>query len=251
MIAGDGFLNDTKNYLKRRVDNMINLPSNLLFGRTAYSPKVQAILYKMGTNIISGITIHREPVPSILTSILGGLSFGQFQTNYKNSPYDKLFHLRLDFTFTNGSRIYFEKNEVINADTNITQGKEAQNLSITSIPAISLNDFLQKGQDFMGNKYWNYSAKDNNCQDFVNGLLYANGISGYNYTEFVKQNTEQLFQGLDGLRKFSNTVTDVAGRVDILLQGGNIVSNTRGYINPKSIRVSRHSLSRSNCVRFN
>ena len=239
---GDGFLNDTTNYIKRKVTNLANLPNNLLHGRTAYSPKVQEILNKLGNNIISHITIHREPVPSILTSILGGLSLGQFSTNYKNSPYDKLFHLRLDFSFSNGSHVYIEKNEVINADTNITQGKDSQNLQVLSVPAISLIAFLQKGQDFMGNKYWNYSAKDNNCQDFVNGLLHANGITGNNYTQFVKQNTEQLFQGLDGLRKLSNTVTDVAGKADILMQGGQIVSNTRGYVNSKSVRVGRNGM---------
>ena len=239
---GDGFLNETATYLKQKVNNLANLPSNLIHGRTAYSPKVQDILSKIGNNIISGITIHREPVPSILTTLLGGLSLGQFSTNYKNSPYDTLFHLRLDFTFTNGSSAYFEKNEVINANTSITQGKDSQNLQVASIPHISLNTFLQKGQTAMGNKFWTYSAKDNNCQDFVSALLHANGINGNNYNEFVKQNTEQLFEGLTGLRKLSNTVTDVAGRADVIMQGGQIVSNTRGYVNSKSVRVGRNGI---------
>jgi hypothetical protein len=241
-IDGDGLLNDTAKYLKRKVKNLVNLPSNLIHGRTAYSPKVESILSQIGNNIISGITIHREPVPSILTTILGGLSMGQFSKNYKNSPYDTLFHLRLDFTFTNGSSAFFEKNEVINASTNVIQNKVSQNLKVATIPNISMNDFLQKGQSYMGEKFWTYSAKNNNCQDFVNALLLANGINEYTYTQFVKQNTEELFEGLTGLRKLSNTVTDVAGRADVLIQGGQIVSNTRGYINPKMVRVGRNGM---------
>ena len=76
----------------------------------------------------------------------------------------------------------------------------------------------------------------------MNALLLANGINENIYTQFVKQNTEQLFEGLTGLWKLSNTVTDIAGRADVLLQGGNIVSNTRGYINPKLVRVGRNGM---------
>ena len=39
-------------------------------------------------------------------------------------------------------------------------------------------------------------------------------------------NTEGIFSNNDSLRKIANTITDVAGRADVIIQGGNIEKNT-------------------------
>ena len=59
-----------------------------------------------------------------------------------------------------------------------------------------------------------------NCQDFVLNVLLANGINNQAYNNFIKQDTAALFQGETGLRKTSNTLTDIGARGDILMQGG-------------------------------
>ena len=43
--------------------------------------------------------------------------------------------------------------------------------------------------------------------------------------DFIKQNTEGIFQNNDSLRKFANTITDIAGRADVVIQGGDIERN--------------------------
>ena len=48
----------------------------------------------------------------------------------------------------------------------------------------------------MGSKYFTYSAKDNNCQDFILAVLKANNIGNEEDYSFVKQDTKSLFENL-------------------------------------------------------
>jgi hypothetical protein len=77
----------------------------------------------------------------------------------------------------------------------------------------------------MGNKFFTYSAKDNNCQDFLVNILKANNIGNTDDFNFIKQDTKQLFKDLPFLRKFSNSITDFAGRLDVIVSGQGIKPN--------------------------
>jgi hypothetical protein len=77
----------------------------------------------------------------------------------------------------------------------------------------------------MGNKFLTYSAKSNNCQDFILNMLYANNIDTPASDEFVKQATQTLFT--PQLRKITNTVTKIASDVDIIRQGGFIATDRK------------------------
>lgn len=226
-------------YIKKRTG--YTTMETLINGRKGYSPKVEKILAKFGDAKITGITIHREVVPSVLTAVLGGLSMGQFTKNKEKSGLGKLFHLRLDFT-TDRGKVLFEKNEVINAAENCFQGKGCDNLVVPNVPAITISQFLEKGLQMMGNdKYFKYSAKDANCQNWVLDVLTANGIQSAETTAFVKQDTAQLFNGLDGLRKISNTVTDGAAKMDIVIQGGSVYTASCGKrFNVQIINGKKH-----------
>ena len=70
-------------------------------------------------------------------------------------------------------------------------------------------------------KFYSYSSYDNNCQYFVLSLLYANGINDDGLTSFIKQDTEDIFRNNPYLRRFSNNVTDIDGRLKFI-QGGKI-----------------------------
>jgi hypothetical protein len=95
----------------------------------------------------------------------------------------------------------------------------------------------------MGNKFFKYSGKDNNCQDYIVNMFKANNIGNQSDIEFVKQDTKQLFKGLPGLRKFSNTVTDFAGKLDVLISGvgiknkNNIKNISDNNIMPKKCKT--------------
>jgi len=200
---GTGIVTDTKEYVQ-----------TLVGGRTKYSPKVRAILAKVGAEMITGLTVNRAPVPSLITGFLKLVS---------TVAYDKLFHLSLIMTTSSGSRILVEKNEVINMDISPSAKPETESFRIPSIPTpVSITDFLAKGQTAMGGKYFSYSANGNNCQDYIVKLLTANGITDSNILSFVKQDTDAIFNSHPKLRKLANTITDIAGRADIAMNGSAI-----------------------------
>jgi len=50
-------------------------------------------------------------------------------------------------------------------------------------------------------------------------LLQANGAGDAETFAFVKQDTKKLYDGLSGLRKISNTLTDLGGRANVVMSG--------------------------------
>ena len=64
--------------------------------------------------------------------------------------------------------------------------------------------------------FYRYSAYDNNCQTFISNILKANNLLTYELNNFIVQNTQQLFNNLSNLRKITNTLTDIAGRFDVI-----------------------------------
>jgi hypothetical protein len=79
-------------------------------------------------------------------------------------------------------------------------------------------------------KFFNYSTS-NNCQAFIQGLLVGNNIQNNDILSFVKQNTDSVFKSHPNLRKFSNSLTGLAGKViDPIMQGGKLKTNRSPWI---------------------
>jgi hypothetical protein len=72
----------------------------------------------------------------------------------------------------------------------------------------------------MGGKSLTYSAQSNNCQSLILAMLQSNNLSTPQNVLFTKKSTQELCT--PQFRKITNTITDIAGKVDILRQGGNI-----------------------------
>ncbi len=211
-------------------------------GRNDYPPKVRELLTKYGNEVLNTATIVRAPVPSLLTNALSLVSGGQFGKNLANSPYDTLFHLRLDFTTQNGNKFMIEKNEVINMDKNPSMPKDAQKKEVQPISSISINVMLENAKNSMGGKYFNYSARDNNCQDFILAILNANQFGNDTDREFVKQNTKELFNNMPALRKFSNTITDLGAKVNEITTGRGLTEDVINHFekdNKEMIKLSK------------
>ena len=84
---------------------------------------------------------------------------------------------------------------------------------MVDVPAgTTVNMLLDKTEKKMGNKYFLYSAKNNNCSDFILALLVANGLVDAENRAFVKIETDKLFTNT--FRRLTNTITDVAGGVE-------------------------------------
>ena len=75
----------------------------------------------------------------------------------------------------------------------------AETYDIKNVPTnLTVNQLLENIEKRMGRqKFFSYSAYDNNCQHFILNVLQANGIN--EGTDFIKQNTEGIFENNDNL----------------------------------------------------
>jgi hypothetical protein len=194
------------------VDSIIN-------GRSDLSPKVKKILSKCGDEVINHLEIQRVPLSKPLMLALNAFSLGQFD---KNNPYDKLFHLRLSITTYLGNYT-LEKNEVINMTCSKPQSFEGTETMDVPISKITLNELIDNTRKYMGADFIPYSVHNNNCQNFVFGVLKGNHLDTPENVAFVKQNVEQIFKNMPPyIRKLVNTITNIGEKVDIVKQGASI-----------------------------
>ena len=191
---------------------------------TKLSPKNQQILDTYGDKRILGITLKRTPVSGLLTGALNVFSGGEFGKRQKLKDYDELFHLFMEFNLDGGKRITLEKNERITMTINAPNRPNTETERVAPIPAnLDLNTIIAKTKDAMGDKaFFGYSAKDNNCQDFLVNVMKANNIGNADDMTFVKQQTKELFRDMPRLRKLSNTLTSIGARGKVILEGGDI-----------------------------
>jgi hypothetical protein len=152
---------------------------------------------------------------------------GDFFKNLEKTPYDKLFHLRIDITTSKGV-ISLEKNEVINMDEKPKSVKQSEIKEVSGIPkGITTIKLLENAKKKMGSKFFPYSASSNNCQDFIMAVLTSNNLGTQNDYDFVKQNTDVLFKTNPFLKSIADKLTGLGARVDVILQGGSIGINHR------------------------
>jgi hypothetical protein len=197
---------DFKNYISEKFNQTKDF---ILSGSQKFSVKVKAILSKYGNEKIHTITIIRAPLNSMIKFAIESLSWNKIE-------YDKLFHLSLIF---NGN-ILIEKNSIISMTVNPNISTESEVISFEFKENSTINQFIQNALVYMGGqKFFTYSAYDNNCQYFLLNLLQSNGIANTELTNFIKQDTESIFATNPTLRILSNNVTDVHGRTTEVLGG--------------------------------
>jgi len=233
LMSGKGLLQDissglktvgkkVKSAVKSAIKNVEEYGKAVIYGREDYPPKVRAILKEHGNEIIRSLTIMRTPVPKVLTGALSLFSGGEFGKRMERA-FDELFHLFLEIETENGKRLSVEKNEVINMDINPVKRDKTETKEVSNIPSgLSITAMLDETEKRMGKKYFSYSAKDNNCQDFIVAIFKANSIGDESDITFIKQDTKQLFQDLPYLRKFANTITDLGSRINVITTGAGL-----------------------------
>ena len=209
---GGGFINKPINYIADRYNQAKDFIIN---GSREFSMKVKNILAQVGNLRIYTITIFRSPINSMIKNILQLASL-------QNIDYDQLFHLGIIFN----NQVLLEKNSIINMVINPKLQRDTEFINMNFNQSITINQFINNAVSYMGlDKFFTYSAYDNNCQYFVLNLLYANGINDDSLISFVKQDTEDIFRNNPYLRRFSNNITDVHGRLTSL-NGGKFRKNS-------------------------
>lgn len=209
--------------INRKFDKSIDYVNDIIHKRDDYPPNAREVIKLYGNTPIKSISINRTPVNKILLGALNVASLGDFNKNLANLPYDKLYHLDIVLTLENGKQIKVEKNEVINIDTNIKHNNKTESKQLSFTPVgITLNKLLEGAKKIQGNKFYNYSAYNNNCQDFIMSLLKGSNIGNEQDYNFIKQDTKTLFKNNPALRKFANTVTDIGARANVVIEGSGV-----------------------------
>ena len=204
----------------------------LIYGRNDFSPKVKNILAEFGNEPITKIYIIRTPLSKPIRGLLNIVSLGAFEKKFKKTSADDLFHLAVHIETKKG-RVSLEKNEVINMDKKPKRASNSQTLDVPLSEGLTLNTMLEETKQKMKQKFFPYSAYDNNCSVFIMNFLEANGLANSENSQFVEQEAKSLFS--THLRKIANTVTDVAAKIDVLKQGGSIQTNPKKNISTNTI----------------
>ena len=192
-----------------------NTVDSLQGRRGGISPSVDAFLRIHGDENITQFTISRTPLSSLLTGTLGVAS-----PSFRRKTQDTtLYHLQV-LIRTSKTSLNLEKNSRISIGRyNVRQGSE--NIQVSIPNGLTLNTLLNQTRSLMGGLFLPYSARDNNCSHFVLGMLRANNLATPANVLFTEQATQNLFT--PQLRKITNTITDIAGGVDRIIQGGDVV----------------------------
>ena len=251
-IEGGSYLSGIDNvnkFKQMKGGSLLDLKSyatTIIKGRNDYPPKMREIIKKYGDAKITKMSACRTPVPSLLTSALNMVSFGSFSKKWEDQPYDKLFHLDLRVVTSQGT-ILLEKNEVLNASVNPSLSKTTECSEIKVGKEITISQLLEDGKKIQGDKFFKYSAYNNNCQDFIMALLKGSGLGTQENYTFIKQDTKTLFKGLEGTRKFANTITNIGAKVNEIVEGAGAGAST---MNEDDGRVNERALERRRAYDF-
>jgi hypothetical protein len=120
---------------------------------------------------------------------------------------------------TSKTSLSLEKNARITID-NYQKRNGSEDMTVSIPSGLTLNMLLDRIRCLMGGQFSSYSAQNNDCGHFVLTILRANNLSTPANTLFVEQTTDNLFT--PQLRKITNTITDIAGGMDKIIQGGEV-----------------------------
>jgi len=191
----------------------MNFINKVLDFKEHVPPSVKEALNKIGNQQITSARCGRTPVQSVIQGALKMVA---------NVPYDNLFHLFIELTLTNGQKWVLEKIERINLVREDRSKKAGAEFTSSFSVGKTVNELFQNTRNKMGDRFLPYQSASNNCQVFIMGVLDGNGVNNSELTAFVKQDTKSIFRNNPALRKFANTLTDIGGYGNALIQGGEL-----------------------------
>ena len=207
------FLNKATHFADKSFNNASQFVQKVVYRREGLAPQVIDQLSRKGDAIIYRIKVGRTPVTAAITSIIKMVS---------STPYDTLFHLFIQMETSKGFQL-LEKDAVIHmSEGKATDIAGAEWMDVPNVPQITVNQLVENTRNQMGAKFIPYSAYGNNCQTFIMNVLTANGMNDQSVLDFVKQDTNGIFNTHPNFRKFANSVTNLGGSFDVLMQGGEL-----------------------------
>ena len=179
---------------------------------------VRNALNKIGDKQIISARCGRTPVQAVIQGALKLVA---------NVPYDDLFHLFIELTLENNQKWVLEKIERINLVKGDRSNKSGAEFTSSFPVNKTVNELFENTRNQMGDKFLPYQSASNNCQFFIMAVLDANGLNNSERTTFVKQDTKSIFKNNPVLRKFANTLTDIGGYANAIMQSTDLLRDTK------------------------
>ena len=192
------------------------------FPKQKLAPPIQANYDKIKDRTINSITVGRKPIAKAVDGLLNILSSGEFQKGKQALNYDKFFHLFMLLHLDNNETWVLEKNERINISRFSPDPGNELKVVPNVPPKMTVEQLFSNGLKNMGEfKFFMYNALENNCQDFIMGLLRGNNLVTPEVEKFVKQPIGELVERMPKfVGKISQFATDLAAKAKEFLGWG-------------------------------
>jgi len=206
----------------------------LIHGRKEFSPSAKRVLEANGTAVITGMELHRNPLPSLYQKTLSFLSGGETDQILADKNKDKLFHLSLWVKLSNGKTVKIDKTTSVGLSLSPKAPRQEESLEVVLPsrtpeglkeipPNLTLNEFLNKALERVGvDRFFSYNAETNNCSDFIEMLLKEIGLWKEPSVSFVEQPAKEILGRFGLLSKVVKGITDLGHTADIIMEGGDI-----------------------------
>ena len=216
---GKGLIDKVKGLVKT-VKNKLFFPPNKLSGTS------QKVFNKVKDYTVERLMVNRIPINSVVDKAINALSLGTYNKKKAELGYDKMFHLSL-VLYTNRGRVSIQKNERI--DVSEGGSGTGESIDVAYDRADTVGSFFGKALHKMGqHRFFQYNAFENNCQDFVAGLLQANNVLSPEAKRFVKQDAETILKAMPSyMSRIAQGATDLAGKISQLVSGQGRKRGTR------------------------
>ena len=220
VVKGRGFADIFKNLsrpLQETYDQTKRTFNALAFGITDYSKAFRDILSRYGDVPIKGIMVCRSPVQQTVQEAMNLVSLGAFKKRLSRQSYDDIYHLFALITLEDGTILTLDKQAILTLKVGNKSYQDSMNVAS---PFTTLNEMLDKTKANMGNNFFTYNARTNNCQVFLFQFLQANRKATPQLRDFIMQDVNSLFDS--NLEYFSNFITDLGSKVNTIQYGGDV-----------------------------
>jgi len=159
IVKGRGFA-DLFKPITERFEQGKKTFNALIYGLSDFNSAVREVLSRYGNEPIKSIKVCRSPVSSAVQTAMDVASFSAFKKRLERSPHDELYHLFALITLEDGTVLTLDKQAQITLKVGHKNYKDSID---ASPPFTTLNEMLDKTKANMGDAFFGYNAKSNNC----------------------------------------------------------------------------------------
>ena len=215
--------------LKSSIKNVYGRVKGFITGdRLDFNPIIRKLMTVIGDKHITAMVVIREPIKQYVDILSNIITLGEMDKYKSQYNINNLFHLYAVATLRDGTLIRWEKNEEINIETMKAIPTLNDNFKfVCEMPKqqLTFNIMFNKTITKIGKeKFYNYNALTNNCQNMIYNNLSLNGFTQTGLKDFIIQDLSQL------TTKLNSTSTSILGGLTNLKKRINILTGGAGFV---------------------